>query len=128
MPKAVKLSSEMIGTTIDIKDEKVLSINDVIFDFDAIFNMLINDELEPITHWNGIINPTDGSQYINNNYFIENMYYENGELNRNFIDWYLTDDNLVIIAKYVYYYEFALDIESNKNLFKPEFLEKMDIK
>lgn len=60
MPKDVKTYPEMYGITIAIIDEKVLSLDDIVVDFDKI----INDELDPITTWDGVINSNYGSVFI----------------------------------------------------------------
>lgn len=111
MPKRLKMYPELYGTTLDIKDKKALSINDVVIDVDKIFDMLINDELESSTTWEGVISSKDGSENIDASTISKFIYHDR-----------------VIIVNERYYYEFVLDIESNKDLFKPKFLEKMNIK
>ncbi|MDE5866744.1 MAG: DUF4163 domain-containing protein, partial [Lachnospiraceae bacterium] len=47
------LNAKVITTTIDIEEEKVIDLKDVVIDFAELSNMLMADEFEHITMWEG---------------------------------------------------------------------------
>ena len=54
---------EILTTTVDIEEGKILRLEDIVTDFDTLCEMLIEDEFEGITKWDGVAGNTVSQQY-----------------------------------------------------------------
>lgn len=82
----------MYATTIDIENEKVLELDDVVDDFDALYDQLRNDLFIHITAWDG----------ETGNYKMSTDYYDDIELKEVLLnggmEWYVDEENFVIVS------------------------------
>ena len=121
---------EILTTTVDIEEGKILRLEDIVTDFDTLCEMLIEDEFEGITKWDGVAGNTVSQQYgypkESVDWIKERMI--EGWVSRdatNF-DWYTDGSRFVIvISKWNTYDEFAIDLSEVEDILDSEFLEKL---
>ena len=53
----------ILTTTVDIEEGKILRLEDIVTDFDTLCEMLIEDEFEGITKWDGVAGNTVSQKY-----------------------------------------------------------------
>lgn len=121
MPGDVSLKDEIIATTIDIEEEKVITLHDIVTDFAELSNMLLADEFESITMWEGV---RGGYQ------FSEEFRGTADELEERLQgkqqEWYTDGENFIVIDKeHKYYNEYSISNESVKHILDADFLGKL---
>lgn len=113
----------MYATTIDIENEKVLELDDVVDDFDALYEQLRNDLFIHITSWDG----------ETGNYKMSTNYYDDIELKEALLnggmEWYVDEENFVIVSLEwqgmgVGHNEYARNRIYLKEILKDDFLKK----
>ena len=120
----------ILTTTVDIEEGKILRLKDVVTDLDKLCEMLVDDEFEGITKWEGVAGNTVSQQYRYTKQsvdWIKERMIE-GWVSRdatNF-DWYTDGSRFVIvISKWNTYDEFAIDLSEVEDILDSEFLEKL---
>ena len=121
---------EILTTTVDIEEGKILRLEDIVTDFDTLCEMLIEDEFEGITKWDGVAGNTVSQQYRYTKQsvdWIKERMIE-GWVSRDVtsFDWYTDGSRFVIvISKWNTYDEFAIDLSEVEDILDREFLEKL---
>ena len=120
----------ILTTTMDIEEGKILRLEDIVTDFDTLCEMLIEDEFEGITKWDGVAGNTVSQQYRYTKQsvdWIKERMIE-GWVSRDVtsFDWYTDGSRFVIvISKWNTYDEFAIDLSEVEDILDREFLEKL---
>ncbi len=124
---------EEMATTIDIQNEKILTLSDIILDFDKLKKLLVEDEFESITLWDGTTCPFS-SRYgkdpdklgcldesrIHGEYQMEESSHT---------DWYTDGENFyIVIGEYRSFYEFKIEINKIRDILSEKFLELLEEK
>ena len=120
----------ILTTTVDIEAGKVLRLKDVVTDFDTLCEMLVEDEFEGITKWEGVAGNTVSQNYRYTKQDVEGMtermkggWTAGSVIN---FDWYTDGSRFVIvISKWNTYDEFAIDLSEVEDILDSEFLEKL---
>ena len=120
----------ILTTTVDIEAGKVLRLKDVVTDFDTLCEMLIEDEFEGITKWDGVAGNTVSQKY---GYPKQSLGWIKERMIEGWIppdatnfDWYTDGSRFVIvISKWNTYDEFAIDLSEVEDILDSEFLEKL---
>ena len=134
------INHSAVGVTISLKENRILQLNEMITDFDALFTLLETDQFTPIPYWEE--SPRPFSQVLaqttnmreewieifkNNNkrtFFVEtedgaDVLWETREF-----EWYLWDEKLVLI--YLgdkYYQKYFIELEKIKDIIDSDFYE-----
>ena len=116
------LNAKAITTTIDIEEEKVITLKDVVTDFSELSDMLMADEFEHVTMWEG---STGGCQI--------SWIFKSGEvleenLRETYQQWYTDGNNFVVITENTRadYNEYSISNESVKHILDEDFLGKLE--
>lgn len=113
--------NRLMATTIDIEEEKVLTINDVISDYEALNLMMLEDQFYNTTMWDGIA----GQHKISEEYrrYEEKVLEHLLEGSDNDMEWYTDGRHFIIVTFMTYYYynEYSIELNSVKNILKQEF-------
>ena len=120
----------ILTTTVDIEAGKVLRLKDVVTDFDTLCEMLIEDEFEGITKWDGVAGNTVSQEY---RYTKQSVGWIKERMIEGWVppdatnfDWYTDGSRFVIvISKWNTYDEFAIDLSEVEDILDSEFLEKL---
>lgn len=122
------LSHFVITTNIDIENEKLLTLNDIVVDFDVLANSLLENQFESITEWDGM----SGKGRISREYagcegqLVENMKATSYDYSNHYVEWYLMNGQFVFVSLFgVDYEEYAIDIDIIRNVFSEDFLLKV---
>ena len=120
----------ILTTTVDIEAGKVLRLKDVVTDFDTLCEMLVEDEFEGITKWEGVAGNMVSQQYgypkESVDWIKERMKEGWVSLDATNFDWYTDGSRFVIvISKWNTYDEFAIDLSEVEDILDSEFLEKL---
>ena len=115
------LNGEAIATTIDMEEEKVITVKDVVADFTELRDMLLADEFDHITRWEG---KAGGYQVSRDYRGTEDELEKDLQKERK---WYTDGDNFVVITEgRVDYNEYSISNESAENILDAEFLKKLE--
>ena len=115
------LDDEVIATTIDIEEEKVIALQDVVTDFTELSDMLLADEFEHITMWEG-----KAGGYPFSGEFGGTVDELEGNLREKPQEWYTDGENFIFInTKGRYYNEYSISIESAWHILDAEYLRKL---
>lgn len=115
------LNGEAIATTIDMEEEKVITVKDVVTDFTELRDMLLADEFDHITRWEG---KAGGYQVSRDYRGTEDELEKDLQKERK---WYTDGDNFVVITEgRVDYNEYSISNESAENILDAEFLKKLE--
>ncbi len=120
----------ILTTTVDIEAGKVLRLKDVVTDFDTLCEMLVEDEFEGITKWEGVAGNTVSQEY---RYTKQSVGWIKERMIEGWIppdatnfDWYTDGSRFVIvISQWNTYDEFAIDLSEVEDILDREFLEKL---
>lgn len=121
MPGRARMPGIVMATTIDLEEEKVIALKDVA-DISKLGDMLLSDEFENITMWEGRIPEFEASTVI--------AIYEDGlvaDLQERH-SWYMDGEHFVIVLadpKYFDYLEYSIDIELVSHILDETFLQKV---
>ncbi|MCM1387729.1 MAG: DUF4163 domain-containing protein [Bacillus sp. (in: Bacteria)] len=118
------IDKEAIATTIDMEEERIITLQDVVTDLRELSEMLLADELEGITMWEGVKGgyPFSGEFSGTVDELEENLQEKQQE-------WYTDGENFIFISmdKYsAYYNEYAISNESAEHILDAEFLKKLE--
>ena len=121
------LYATALATTIDLEKQKVLTLSDIVTDFDTLSERLLNDQFESITTWEGITGTGRFSRdwIFDKKDLIEQMKATEFDSANSAIEWYTDGDLFVIVYVGVIYNEYAANIKSVKNLLNEEFYRKV---
>lgn len=122
------LDAMAIATTIDLEKEKVITLSDIIMDFDTLSELLLDDQFESISTWEGITGLYQFSWdwgFLGKETLIEYMKATEFNIARHGIEWYTDGDKFVIVCVGGIFNEYAENIESIKNLLSYEFYRKV---
>lgn len=116
------LNGKALATTIDMEEERVIALKDVVTDYTELGDMLLADEFEHITKWEGKAGGyTVSWEYRGCEDNIED------DLRERYNQWYTDGDNFVIITeKRADYNEYSINIESVRRILDAEFLKKLE--
>ena len=128
--KGQGLEPAILTTTVDIGSGKILRLEDIVTDFDTLCEMLIEDEFEGITKWDGVAGNTVSQNYRYTKQDVEGMtermkggWTAGSVIN---FDWYTDGSRFVIVMSEWYTYdEFAIDLSEVEDILDSEFLEKL---
>ncbi len=128
--KGKGLNPAILTTTVDIGSGKILVLEDVVTDFDTLCEMLIEDEFEGITLWEGVAGNTVSQNYGYTKQDVELMTkrMKEGWVSRDVtnFDWYTDGSRFVIvISEWNTNDEFAIDLSEVEDILDREFLEKL---
>ena len=120
----------ILTTTMDIEEGKILRLEDIVTDFDTLCEMLIEDEFEGITKWDGVAGNTVSQEY---RYTKQSVGWIKERMIEGWVppdatnfDWYTDGSRFVIvISKWNTYDEFAIDLSEVEDILDSEFLEKL---
>ena len=120
----------ILTTTMDIEEGKILRLEDIVTDFDTLCEMLIEDEFEGITKWDGVAGNTVSQEY---RYTKQSVGWIKERMIEGWIppdatnfDWYTDGSRFVIvISQWNTYDEFAIDLSEVEDILDREFLEKL---
>lgn len=122
------LYATALATTIDLEKQKVLTLSDIVTDFDALSERLLDDQFESITTWEGITGTGQISRKweFQESELIEYLKATEFDYERHYIEWYIGDTSFVIVSlKWGGYNEYSTNIESVKNLLNEEFYREV---
>lgn len=113
---------------MDIGTGKILTLNDVVNDFDALCGMLVEDRFENVTMWDGRKGERKISErYIQDEGLAGSLQKEEWDITAgtNF-GWYVNGRQFVIVLnEVVTYNEFAIDISEVEDILDHGFLEML---
>ena len=120
----------ILTTTMDIEEGKILRLEDIVTDFDTLCEMLIEDEFEGITKWDGVAGNTVSQEY---RYTKQSVGWIKERMIEGWIppdatnfDWYTDGSRFVIvISKWNTNDEFAIELSEVEDILDSEFLEKL---
>ena len=120
----------ILTTTMDIEEGKILRLEDIVTDFDTLCEMLIEDEFEGITKWDGVAGNTVSQEY---RYTKQSVGWIKERMIEGWVppdvtsfDWYTDGSRFVIvISQWNTYDEFAIDLSEVEDILDSEFLEKL---
>lgn len=117
------LDAKAVATTIDIEEEKIITLKDVVTNFTELSDMLLEDEFENISMWDGTTEGFEASIAVR----------IRGEgldvdLQERHQEWYTKGDSFIIIldSKRADYNEYSISIESVRHILDAEFLKKLE--
>ena len=116
-----------MAATIDMEEERVLALEDVVSDYDKLYELLLADEFENITKWDG----ETGQYPISQEYkdepesFREDLNNEDED-----IEWYIDDKHFVIVIFHgrAEYNEYAISLQQAKDFLQKIFLREISWK
>lgn len=117
-----------IATTIDLEKEKVITLSDIIIDFDTLSERLLDDQFESITTWDGITGTGQISREwrSDESRLIEYLKATEFDIRCHYIEWYMGETSFVIVSlKWGDYNEYSTNIEYMKDLLSEEFYRKV---
>ena len=116
------LNAKVKTTTIDIEEEKVITLKDVVTDFTELSDMLMADEFEHVTKWDGSAGGYKVSWEFKSREELED------NLGEVYQQWYTDGNNFVVIIENMMadYNEYAISNESVKYILDGEFLGKLE--
>lgn len=125
MPGRARMLGKAIATTIDIEEEKIITLKEVVTDFTELSDMLLEDEFENITMWEGKAGTFEVSWeykgYEDKEYEIEK------DLREEERQWYTDGNNfIVILEEFQDYNEYSISNDLVKHILDEEFLEKLE--
>lgn len=114
-----------MATTIDLQEEKVLTLEDVVDDYDVLSDMLLTDQFEGITRWDGEMGQYTVSWLYGYNVgaLLEDLRGDDED-----IEWYIDDGHfvIVIICGMSDYDEYAIRLRDAKDFLRKDFLKMID--
>lgn len=125
MPGRARMLGKAIATTIDIEEEKIITLKEVVTDFTELSDMLLEDEFENITMWEGKAGTFEVSWeykgYEDKEYEIEK------DLREEERQWYTDGNNfIVILEEFQDYNEYSISNDLVKHILDEEFLKKLE--
>ena len=116
------VNSTAIATTIDIEGEKVIALQDVVTDYTELSDMLLADEFEHITMWEG-----EAGGYPFSGEFGGTVEELEENLREKPQEWYTDGENFIFVyTKGRYYNEYSNSIEAVGHMLDAEFLKKLE--
>lgn len=117
----------IMATAIDLEEERILMLDDVITDFEALYDRLLADQFEDITMWEGTTELFSQQHYGGRKALEEDLknYLEEG--NYHCIQWYTDGEHFVFVEIWGrYYHEYAIKIDKIKDILSEEFLSLLE--
>lgn len=114
-----------MATTVDVEEEKILTLEDVVRDYDKLHELLLTDQFENTTMWDG----ESGQHTVSQEYE-----YKAGTLMEDLrgddedIEWYVDDGHFVIVTLWGMedYDEYAIRLRNAEGFLRKDFLEMID--
>lgn len=113
-----------ICTNIDLTKGKIISLDEVVADFDELRRLLLSDVFENISVWDGI----KGTDKISREYsgnkekLLTNLQNDRFDFSNHYIEWYITDDSFVVVSLYSsVYQEYSQCISNLEGIFSDYF-------
>lgn len=124
MPGRARMIGKAIGTTIDIEEEKIITLKDVVTDSPELRDMLLADEFDNITKWEGKAGTFEVSWeyrgYEDKEYELER------DLQAEERQWYTDGEHfIVILEEFADYNEYSISNDLVRHILDEEFLEKL---
>lgn len=118
-----------MATTIDLENAEVIKLTDIIIDLEELSTMLLDDQFENISIWDGVPSTTTiSSEYGGVEAQKELLEALSGSHEYRVIEWYIGGSNLVIMTVDNYYEEYSKDLDSCLGLVDENFREKLQKK
>lgn len=117
----------MMTTAIDLEEERILTLGDIITDFEVLCDRLMEDQFEDITKWEGTTERFSQQPYGGRKGLEEDLenYLEEGNYHR--IQWYIDGDRFVFVRNWgKYYHEYAIKIDAIRDILSEEFLSLLE--
>lgn len=118
------LPAVVMATTIDLEEEKVLTLEDVVYDYDVLNDILLTDQFEHITMWDGEIEQYTVSWLYGYNVsaLMEDLRGDDED-----IEWYIDDGHFVIVLLHGIsdYEEYAIRLQNTKGFLRKDFLQRI---
>ncbi len=120
------LDAAAMATTINLETMEVITLSDIITDFDELHSLLLQDHFDNITVWEG----KTGANTIIREYggLLEEWLLEalkSISEENSCIEWYTDGENIVIVSVLSDYNEYSASIDSLQELIKEEFQVKL---
>lgn len=110
-------------TTIDLENAEVIALTDIVTNMEELCAMLLEDQFENISIWDGAPSTTRISwQYTDAEELLEAL---RGTHEYKVIEWYTGGSNLVIVTTEYCYEEYSIDIDFCPGLVDEDFREKL---
>lgn len=124
------LDGAAMTTTIDLQTEKIIEIHDIVTDVGKMFSLLMRDQFQSITLWEGVA----GSDLISEEFEDERGTWlmdslQGDSKEHSCIGWYTDGKNLVIVSTSPLggedYNEYAASLNALQGVISEEFLDKL---
>lgn len=110
-----------MATTIDMEEERILTLENAVADYDLLYDLLMEDKFENITKWDGVA----GQYKVSKEYehklstLLEDL---NGD-DRD-IEWYIDNEHFVIVILngMADYNEYAISLQDARGFLQKKFL------
>lgn len=107
-------------TTIDMKEESILTLENVVADYNQLYELLMKDKFENITKWDGVA----GQYKVSREYeFKVSTLLEDLNGDDTDIEWYIDDEHFVIVILdgMADYNEYAISLQDAKGFLRKKF-------
>ena len=121
MPKDARMTPKAMASTIDMEEEKVITLKDVVTDFSELSDMLLRDEFENITMWGGSTEGFEASVVVYESDLETDLQARH--------QWYLDEENFIVIIPNTLradYNAYSISIESVRHILDETFLKSIE--
>lgn len=110
-------------TNIDIEEEKILSLEDIIADYNVLYDMLMADKFENTTKWEG----QAGQYKISEEYSSAERLMKELKGDDEDIEWYIDDEYfvIVILGGCTDYNEYAISLQDARLFLQKDFIKRI---
>lgn len=111
-------------TTIDVEKERILALENVVADYDLLYDLLMENKFENITKWDGVA----GQYKVSREYeFKVSTLLEDLDGDDTDIEWYIDDEHFVIVILdgMADYNEYAISLQDAKGFLQKKFYRKI---
>ena len=124
MPGDARLDDMLITSTIDIEEERIITLKDVVIDFGELSEKLLADEFEHITKWEGTTSGYEIS-WLFEGWDADRL---EGTLGEKYYKWYTDGENFIIIIedRLAEYNEYSICTDAVAHILDADFLKKLE--
>lgn len=110
-------------TTIDMEEEKILLLEDVVADYNVLYDMLMADKFENTTKWEG----QAGQYKISEEYSSAERLMKELKGDDEDIEWYIDDEYfvIVILGGCTDYNEYAISLQDARLFLQKDFIKRI---
>lgn len=114
-----------MATTIDMEEERILTLENAVADYDLLYDSLMEDKFENITKWDGVA----GQYKVSKEYeykmstLLEDLNGDDRDM-----EWYIIDNKyfvIVILDGMADYNEYAISLQDAKGFLRKKFYKKI---